>query len=699
MHRPRTLMLAGAIALALAHGAAAAPVPNALRFSVAVSQGGQPFNGTIDLQLQFFDAATGGAPVAGPIVIEDVPVQAGVGFFVGDFGAVNPLGNQDTYIGGGIRLGSSTGSFAGFSGRGRFFPGGFALHAQKIAPGIVGTAEIVPTQVQARVGSGCAFGQAIRQIGVDGSVVCEALGGGGGSITAINPGAGLAGGGSSGAVTLGVAPLGITAALLADGAVASAKIASDAIDGSKIADGSVGTPDINATQVQRRVAGNCAVGQAIRQVNVDGTVSCETAGGGGGWGLTGNSISSGQYLGSSNNLPLELRTNNTPALRLRSLNDPDGGAYGGGINTIATALGDGTNAANGAGSAVLGGGNAAQPQNRNVADGFYATVLGGLGNSAGGTTSLAAGRGAIVRNAAASGDSNGDEGSMVFADAQASSFISSGPNQFLVRAVGGVGINTNAPLAPLHVGSGIPAGFTAPSAGTRALLSASTGNADLSLVAPGSGSTAVRFSNGALEGALVFDGSTNSNGFDLLLPTVGRVLRAAGNGALSLGVTATPVSIEGPTTIAGTTNITGNLVVSGTITGANCCSVPSDRQLKQDIESIDSPLAQLHQLVGYRYRFSDAAITHHHLPSEPQIGFMAQDVEQVFPQWADDDPRGFMTVQLRGFDALLVEATREMEARRMEQDLAHEARLKALETENAELHAALRRIEAALQRN
>ena len=58
-----------------------------------------------------------------------------------------------------------------------------------------------------------------------------------------------------------------------------------------------------------------------------------------------------------------------------------------------------------------------------------------------------------MRDAAASGDSDGDEGTFVWADTTPpfAPFVSTGPNQFLVRAAGGVGINTNAPAVPLDV--------------------------------------------------------------------------------------------------------------------------------------------------------------------------------------------------------------------------------------------------------
>lgn len=103
----------------------------------------------------------------------------------------------------------------------------------------------------------------------------------------------------------------------------------------------------------------------------------------------------------------------------------------------------------------------------NLASGFAASVVGGAGNIASGKWSLAAGQSACAggdfsvalgNNAEVrpgnepedtscggsdtSGDSDGDTGSFVFADAGAATFRTTGDNQFLVRAAGGVGINT-----------------------------------------------------------------------------------------------------------------------------------------------------------------------------------------------------------------------------------------------------------------
>jgi hypothetical protein len=127
-----------------------------------------------------------------------------------------------------------------------------------------------------------------------------------------------------------------------------------------------------------------------------------------------------------------------------------GGGY---VNTasgdFATVAGGRSNAATGD-FATVGGGcwNIAYGEYATVAGGYYdtasgkyATVPGGLRNLASGDYSFAAGRRAKANH----------DGAFVWADSTDADFASTGENQFLIRASGGVGIGTTNPDERLHV--------------------------------------------------------------------------------------------------------------------------------------------------------------------------------------------------------------------------------------------------------
>jgi hypothetical protein len=101
------------------------------------------------------------------------------------------------------------------------------------------------------------------------------------------------------------------------------------------------------------------------------------------------------------------------------------GGYGNIVNGQYGFIGGGLNNTSSAGAVVVGG-------ISNVASGYLSSIVGGTRNIASGEGSFAAGSRAKSTN----------DGSFVWADGAANDFSSTANNQFIVRASGGVGINT-----------------------------------------------------------------------------------------------------------------------------------------------------------------------------------------------------------------------------------------------------------------
>ena len=312
--------------------------------------------------------------------------------------------------------------------------------------------------------------------------------------------------------TINVKSGGVSTAKLADGAVTAGKLANGAVSLAKLAPGAAVTSVNGLADAVTLAAGdNVTLDQAGHTITIH-------AGGGNGqdttaWKLGGNAVTDpvAQYLGTSNDAPLEVHVDGKRALRLEPgvatgndfgtgrnlIGGSEANTVGAGVVGATIAGGGGTDAPEvggnrvsahygtiGGGAGHLAGGDSDDPMNGpfatvgggksnqangwastvgggesnragsayttvaggtgNQATGFAATVPGGNENEAHGANSFAAGLRARVRP--------GDDGTFVWADGIDQTFESTGENQFLVRAGGGVGINVNDPQAALHVG-------------------------------------------------------------------------------------------------------------------------------------------------------------------------------------------------------------------------------------------------------
>lgn len=346
---------------------------------------------------------------------------------------------------------------------------------------------------------------------------------------------------------------------------------------------------------------------------------------------------------------------------------------GGQLNTASApssaVLSGARNLASGNVSVVAGGG-------QNTASGVESAVAGGISNCAGGDYSWAGGVAAKVRPGSSSGsaglgcegvplsgDADGDNGSFVWADSNSigaldPDFVSTGPEQFLVRARGGVGINA----APTAFGTELSVFGTIDVGGfANIFLRQIQADRGGMLISAGDATA------GGNNAGLYFDQ------FKPDAPIGGQLRRMEIDTSGRLRV-----YVDGP--------------IKPT---AGSWSAPSDARLKHDIVPLSGALDRLLALRGVTFAYNEDAPSHYYTPGT-HTGFVAQDVAKVYPEWVSADAQGYLLVGPQGFEAIAVEALRELRddhQRQLEQlregAAAQAQELVALRAELAQLKATL----------
>lgn len=308
--------------------------------------------------------------------------------------------------------------------------------------------------------------------------------------------------------------------------------------------------------------------------------------------------------------------------------------------------------------AVVAGGNAGS------APGDFAVVSGGILGCAGADYSWVGGRRAKVRppaGATAPGTgcagaptfgTDGDVGTFIWADSQNANFVSTGTDQFLVRALGGVAYNTNVIPAAIEMVLGNRG--TAPNANVDLFMRSSADPRGINLgMLPGVGAAPAEFRIAQYNGTSFND----------------RVL-VRGDGVFEVrGEASKP--------------------------GGGPWAMSSDARLKHHVAPLSGTLDRLLSLQGVTFEFIDP------VPGKrlagTQVGFIAQEVQKVFPDWVSTDGEGYLMVASRGFEALTVEALRELRAESATIDAHQTGELDALEAQHTALQARLDRLERLLQ--
>ncbi len=140
------------------------------------------------------------------------------------------------------------------------------------------------------------------------------------------------------------------------------------------------------------------------------------------------------------------------------------------------------------------------------------------------------------------------------------------------------------------------------------------------------------------------------------------------------------------------------LVVNGMAAkpGGGLWSVLSDFRLKRDVAPMNGTLEKLLCLHGREFSYTQEAVDRKLGLSGRQIGLMAQEVAQIFPEWVGHDDEGYLYVTERGTTALMVEALRDLRNEKDRQLAELKAKTARLEQENLSLQERLDRMEKLL---
>ncbi|MFZ1289039.1 MAG: tail fiber domain-containing protein [Melioribacteraceae bacterium] len=126
-------------------------------------------------------------------------------------------------------------------------------------------------------------------------------------------------------------------------------------------------------------------------------------------------------------------------------------------------------------------------------------------------------------------------------------------------------------------------------------------------------------------------------------------LRVLSNGGTTIG------SNNTATTPANGLYVFGNILYDGTLTG------PSDVRLKTNIKPIENALSKIKNLRGVYYYWKKEEFPERDFSKEKQIGVIAQEVENEFPEIVQTNADGYKSVDYPKLTVIFIEAIKEQE--------------------------------------
>ena len=134
--------------------------------------------------------------------------------------------------------------------------------------------------------------------------------------------------------------------------------------------------------------------------------------------------------------------------------------------------------------------------------------------------------------------------------------------------------------------------------------------------------------------------------------------------------------------IGGTLYDDKRLHVSGRAGGSSSWENESDQRWKKDIKTLDNSLSKIAALRGVSYQWRQDEFPDKQFSEGTQIGVIAQEIEQIFPELVSENDQGYKSVSYASLVAPLIEAVKALKQQNESQQAAIDdlaARLDALE--------------------
>jgi trimeric autotransporter adhesin len=212
-----------------------------------------------------------------------------------------------------------------------------------------------------------------------------------------------------------------------------------------------------------------------------------------------------------------------------------------------------------------------------------------------------------------------------------------------IQSNGNVGIGLNSPNSLLQIHNG---------AGSRSntqYTNSSSGNSVLDGLFVGLGDP-----SGIADGGYVW----NYENKPLIFGTNSQTrMTIADDGNVSIGVSGTLYKFH----VQGTSFFDGNInVVNGDINCNGNFLCPSDRRFKKNFSKINNPLSNLLKINGLYYDYDTENFSEKYFSNKRQLGVIAQEVEQLYPELVQTDANGYKSVDYIKLTPILIEAIKEL---------------------------------------